>query len=263
MEKYEELENELYEVEGELEGLRQSFQENRAKDLVKLVVPTGKAKGELVGLTRKQYRDMIGVEPSPKLLAKLEGQTTKKIPWHLALDQLATERGYAGDEELREAIISAREDRQEIDRLSSRSAGLIADIQETVGKGLFQVKKFKMERQGVLPGIDIPTEKTEVNGAEVEAYRQHSYWTIEVDLDNDGVVDHKFEIRYAKEARKLVGLAVADIKKKEQAKREEFHPIKKKRKKRRVRKVRRSNLPTYDTPDRYRRRLKRSLGKRR
>ncbi len=230
MEKFEEIEQELNEVEGELEGLSQSFQGNRAKDLVRLVVPTGKLKGELTGLTRKQYRDMIGTEPSPRLLWKLEGQTTKKIPWDLALDVLASERGFNSDEDLRDAIIAAKEDKQEIDRLTSRSKALIADIQASVTEGLFDVRKFKLERQGVLPGIVIKSEKTEVNGAEVEAYRQHSYWTIEVDLDDDGVVDHKFEIRYAKEARELVDLAVKDIKKREQRKREELHPVKKTRK---------------------------------
>lgn len=214
MPSIERQEQELFEIEAQIEGLRDSLESNKAKDLVKLIVPTGKMKGEITGLTRQQYRGMIGREPSPRLLAKLEGQTTEKIPWHLALDQLATERGYSSDEELKEAIQDARSDTEELEGLKRSRDALISDIKAKVQKGILDVDTIKVTRESDLPNGMLKGELTEVNGSEIGAYRQHSFWSIEVDLDNDGVIDHKFRIRYAKEARKLIAMAIKDIQRK-------------------------------------------------
>ena len=223
MPSIDELEQELGEAEASIEGLRASLEENRAKDLTKIIVPTGKMKGEITGLTPRQYEEFVGRRPSPTLLRKLEGQTTEKIPWNLVLDQLASERGYDSDEALKDAIEAAKEDTEELEGLKHSRDTLISDIKTKIQEGILGVDTFKVTRESDLPNGMLKGEVTEVNGSEIEAYRQHSYWTIEVDLDNDGVVDHKFKIRYAKEARKLIAMAIRDITDKKMA---EFEPRK-------------------------------------
>jgi len=215
MASIQDLEQELEQTEAKMEGLTDSLATNKAKDLVKIITPTGAMKGHITGLTVAQYREFIGSSPSPKLLRKLEGQTTEKIPWHLIFDQLATERGFESDEALKEAIEAAKDDTRELEKLKHQRDVLIDDIRGKVKKELIEVETLVMERQSeMFPKETLREEVTEVDGSEITAYRQHPYWTIEVDLDKDGKVDHKFRIRYAKEARKLVQIAISDIRQK-------------------------------------------------
>ena len=211
MPSIDELERELGEAEASIEGLRASLEENRAKDLIKIITPTGKMAGDITGLTPRQYEEFVGRRPSPTLLRKLEGQTTEKIPWNLVLDHLASERGYSGDEELKDAIEAAKADTKELEGLKHSRDILISDIKDKIQEGILGVDTFKVTRESDIPNGMLKGEVTEVNGSEIGAYRQHSFWTVEVDLDNDGVIDHKFTIRYAKEARKLIAMAIKDI----------------------------------------------------
>ena len=209
------LEQELEQTEGNIEGLQDTLGMNRAKDLLKIITPAGKMKGEITGLTPAQYREFVGKSPSPLLLRKVEGQTTKKIPWDLILDQLASERGYKSDEALKEAIEAAKDDTKELEELKRRRDGLIEDIRGKVKKTLVGIETLVLERQSeMFPKETLQEEVTQINGSEIKTYRQHPYWTIEVDLDKDGKVDHKFKLRYAKEARKLVQIAISDIRQK-------------------------------------------------
>jgi len=209
------LEKELDEAEANIEGLQESIRVNRASDLVKIITPTGKMKGDITGLTPHQYREFIGRSPDPKLLRKLEDQTTGKIPWNLILDQLAGERGFESDEELKDAIISVKDEQGQLEDMKHHRDVLIDDIKAKIKKELVEVRTIVMERQSeMFPRETYKEEVTAVNGSEITAHRQHPYWTIEVDLDNDGKIDHRFTIRYAKDARRLIQVAIGDIRRK-------------------------------------------------
>lgn len=248
MASIDELEQELGETEASIEGLRASLEENRAKDLTKIITPTGKMAGDITGLTPRQYEEFVGRRPNPTLLRKLEGQTTEKIPWNLVLDQLASERGYDSDEALKDAIEAAKADTKELEDLKHNRDALIDTIKDKVQEGILDVDTIKVTRESDLPNGMLKGEVTEVDGSEIGAYRQHSFWTIEVDLDNDGVVDHKFRIRYAKEARKIIAMAVKDLAEKKMAELEPRRRVKYRAKRRPKVKRYRSNPTSIISP---------------
>lgn len=93
----EELEQELTESEAKLEGLEETLAGSKAADLTGLVTKGGKMRGHLTGLTPLQYEKYLGRKPPPGLLVKAKDATTRKVQWDKVLDQLASERGYAGE----------------------------------------------------------------------------------------------------------------------------------------------------------------------
>jgi len=197
---FEELDQDLAQTNEEIAGLEESLKENRAADLTRIITTGGKGKGELQGLTRKQYRDLTGGEPSPKLLTKIEGGTTEKIPWHLVLDQLAGERGYHSDEDLKEAVEKAADDKARVDSLKARRDQLISDINRK-RQAKPDIETVKLTGTAPVTKDDTKQEVTEVDGLEIKSTRQPSYWRVESSQSPE-----KVAIRLAPPMRKLVKL---------------------------------------------------------
>lgn len=196
-ESLEQLENEAQEIKDRLETLRDVIQESNVSDLTDIITKSGKLKGELTRLTPKQYLKLYGKPARESIIVKDEyGQD--HIPWHLALDEIATERGFKSDEELKQAIEQVQDHKEEYDKLRARFNGILDDIEareltspkiETI-KGLLQAPAF--------PDDFAPAEITTVDGLTLSATRQHSYWQLS---ENDKPVAN---IRYAQDARKAV-----------------------------------------------------------
>ncbi len=128
MRSVEELEQTLYESELESEGVAESLEGSKVADLTELVSAQGKMRGHLVGLTPKQYKKYLGREAPPGLLKKARDATTRKVQWDLVLDTIATERGYRSDEELRDAIEQAHDDKETLDRAKAEQRLLREEI---------------------------------------------------------------------------------------------------------------------------------------
>jgi len=89
----------------EIEGLQETLTNHPARDLIGIIKRAGKMKGELPDLTIQQYKDLTGKSTVMPAILSPDG---KHIKWELALDELASERGYADGESLREGILEAR-----------------------------------------------------------------------------------------------------------------------------------------------------------
>lgn len=93
----------IAEIEAELEGLREWLATEPASKLVGLIKKTGWHKGEISNLTIRQYTELTGKSPKETILT----EDKKHVRWEYALDEIATEMGYANDEALRNAIQKA------------------------------------------------------------------------------------------------------------------------------------------------------------
>lgn len=205
MKSVEELEQELYESEAHTEALEQSLAGSKVADLTELVTKGGKMKGHLTGVTPRQYKKFLGREAPPDLLVKARDATTRKVQWDMVLDQLATERGYRSDEELRDAIERAHTDKQEIEQAKTGQRVLRNEIIDKLRAepGVETVKLDDVCPQ--FPDSVCTAEVTMVNGMQFRLRRQHSYWRIDTG-------DKTFKIRYAKDARELARVATKQYK---------------------------------------------------
>jgi len=205
MRSVEEIEQELYESEAGLEALEESLAGSRVADLTDLVSKTGKMRGHLTGLTPKQYRKAIGKPPPPGLLKKAKDATTRKVQWDMVLDQLASERGYKTDEELREDIEKAYNAKQELAKLKSRQGFLRGDIIDRL-RAEPEVETITLSDVcPQFPDSVCSAEVTMINGMTFRLRRQHSYWRLDTDRG-------AFKIRYAVDAQKLARLATKEYK---------------------------------------------------
>ena len=206
MQSVEELEQELIESEAEFEAKSEAMAGSRVADLTELVTKGGKMRGHLTGLTPKQYRKYIGREAPPDLLVKAKDATTRKVQWDLVLDQLASERGYKSDEELRDAIEQAHDDKMALEKMKSGQRAIRQEIIEKL-KAEPEVKTIVLDDAcPQFPESTCAAEVTMVNGVEFRLRRQHSYWR----LDRNG--KPSIRIRYAKDARNLARIATKDYK---------------------------------------------------
>lgn len=207
-----ELETELEELEGKIFGMEQTAAANRAADLTNIITAKGKLKGELTGLTVKQHRDLIGRFPDPKLIRELKEKGKTRIPWELILDQLAGERGFSDGDKLKEAIEDASDAQGEIESLKRQRNRAVSEITEKIKKGFVGVDKIVIERQSKLfPDENVKAEVTNIDGDSVTAVRNPSNWIVELDKGKDGIIEQRFRVRFAVDARKLVRAAVKDV----------------------------------------------------
>ncbi len=96
-----EAEKVAYEAQAEVEGLKEWLKTEPAQKLTNIIKKIGAEKGEITNLTLKQYRDLTGkTEIKPNILTP-DG---KHVKWEYALDDLATELGYADGDTLKAAI---------------------------------------------------------------------------------------------------------------------------------------------------------------
>lgn len=200
----EELEQELYESEAKAEGLAETIAGSRVADLVEVVSKVGKMKGHITGLTTRQYEKFIGVKPPAHLLVVAKEATTSKVPWHLVLDQLASERGYKSDEELKEALEEAKDDIADLEEVKAASRTLLNEIVDKL-KAEPEVETIRLEEPTPqFPDTEVMAEVTLVNGMRFRLRRQHSYWVLDTK-------DKKIKVRYAKDARKLARMATREF----------------------------------------------------
>lgn len=213
MGKLDELEREVFETEGKAFALREALQDNRVADLTGLITAAGKLKGHLKGITPRQFKEIIGREPSPSIVMIAKDETQAKIPYELVLDQVMSERGYKDVEEFKEAIEAAHKDKAELESLWHDRDILIDDITAELKRGKLKSETMVVQRElPIFTESKGPAKVTKVDGASATSRRQHSFWRIDVDLDGDGKVDKSFRIRYAREAEKIVGQAIRQSK---------------------------------------------------
>lgn len=119
---------EIYQMEQELAGLKEWLSTEPAVKLVGLIKKTGWHKGEVSNLTLKQYRDLTGkTEISPNILTK----DKRHVRWEYALDDAATELGYRTGEELKTAIEQAGEAQTRVKQLTvelSRAVPIVEEV---------------------------------------------------------------------------------------------------------------------------------------
>ena len=96
-------EQEIANMTAELEGLKEWFSTEPAAKLLNLIKKIGWYKGEISNLTLKQYKLLTEKIPSQSILTT-DG---KHVRWEYALDDVATEMGYASGDALKEAIEGA------------------------------------------------------------------------------------------------------------------------------------------------------------
>jgi len=196
----EELSRELDNITSEISVLDDDLKNSKLSRYTDLVTRTGKLKGHLDAITPHQYEKIIGRKPPPGLAITQRDSTTKKIPYSMVLDQLTGELGYhgtRGEENLRDDIVDAKEDKQRLEDLKRKRQHLVKvidDIEE-------QATKPEIIKDLEYPAPQFPeniakAEAVIVPGATYEMRRQHSYWQIYRD---DKQVDKE---RYADEARK-------------------------------------------------------------
>jgi len=106
-------------TQAELEGLRETVSAEPASELTYLIKTSGKMKGEFPNLTIKQYKDLTRRESVPENILTPD---KKHVRWEYALDTLASERGYADGDALREGIMRSWEAKQRIKELESEVA---------------------------------------------------------------------------------------------------------------------------------------------
>ena len=209
----EQLEREVFETESKALGLQESLAESRVADLTGLITASGKLKGHLKGITPKQFRDIIGRDPLPSSIQVAKDETQAKIPYELALDQVMSERGFNDVEDIKEAIEKAHSDKAALERLWKDRDILINDITAELKSGVLKAETIVVQRElPIFTETKGPAKVTKVNGSSTTSRRQHSFWRVDVDLDGDGKVDKSFRVRYAVDAKRIVGKAIKQAK---------------------------------------------------
>jgi len=132
--------SELMELEAEIAGLREWIAFEPAAKLKDLVKRVGWYKGEISNLTVRQYKLLKGGRTPPKSILTEDG---KHVRWEYALDDVATEMGYASGEELKYAV-------EHVIEATARLRLLEAELTRATGRTLPEVVTQK---------VPIPTRK--------------------------------------------------------------------------------------------------------
>lgn len=195
-------------LNAEIKELSDSIKQSPARRLVPLITRKGAFKGEVHALTPKQYRRYMGKEPRPSIIQ--DG----KIPWHLALDELASERGYKGDEQLKEAIEKLRNDMTRLAELKKERNYIKSQVAEGLRKGPKRETVKTTAAAPVYPKDEnVRAEETTVDGTEILSRRNPSFHRVEVDdTGTEKKPDNAYLVRYKRQADKLVSAAVQDAK---------------------------------------------------
>ncbi len=101
----EQEEQDQWERKQEYESLNEIYQDDKAADLIGMIKKSGKDKSDLTTITPAQWKRLTKLALPARAAWTKDG---KYIMWEYALDELASERGYAGDQELHDAILNAK-----------------------------------------------------------------------------------------------------------------------------------------------------------
>ena len=184
------------ELEAKIEGIEETLSNEPARRLLKYITRLGDYKGELQYLTPKMYKQMIGKPPKSAIVNK-QG----KIPWELALDDIATELGYSSDEALKKAVEKSRAMELQREKLKH----LLAVGKEEARADLKCKATENIEgacSRKTIHGDWCKGKLVECANAEITAIKQPSLWRLHIAKvgekpDSDNQVG---EVRYAKEA---------------------------------------------------------------
>lgn len=187
----------------QIQAIAEDIKANPLRKYLPLVTRAGNFRGEIKYLTKAQYRKYLKKEPPEAVIDK-----NGKIPWHYAIDQLASEAGYKSDEDLKEAIEKLAGQYGELESLRQQKRGARADIQAVKGK-VPEIKISKLTNEE--PPVFKKNESTtgvavEVDGLEMKAVRNPSFYQIKD--DNPATPD--IRVRYSADARKLMGTAARE-----------------------------------------------------
>lgn len=189
-----------YEIQVELQALQEVQRQNKARKLIKYIKRTGKHKGELVDLTPRQYKEITGKAPRPSII----NSKTKKVPWHLALDIIASERGYRSDEELKYAIEEALENERRITQLKKE----LSYARTKEAEGVKCDPTFRTKEACVKPvhGDWCKAKVKQCDGLEIVAVRHPSSWSIHMVRSGQSPsgANKAGEVRYAHGAKRVI-----------------------------------------------------------
>jgi len=115
---------EIMELEGELAGQKEWISTEPAAKLRNLIKKVGWYKGEVSNLTIAQYKKLTGKAP----LANILTPDKKHVRWEYALEDPATEMGYASGEDLKYAIENSNEALARIKRLEAELAKITPEM---------------------------------------------------------------------------------------------------------------------------------------
>lgn len=187
-------------IDYQIKALVEDIQANPLRKYLPLVARSGNYRGEVKYLTKDQYRRYLKKEPQPAIVDK-DG----RIPWHYAIDQLASEAGYNSDEDLKEAIERLSGQYRELESLRQQKRGAREDIKSVKGKvPEIQTTKLTNEEPPVFKKNESTTGvAVEVDGLEMKAVRNPSFF--QVSDNNPRTPD--IRVRYSVDARKLMRTA--------------------------------------------------------
>lgn len=143
-----------------------------AARLVKYIRRSGNLQGQLTSFSPAQFLEITGRPANDAIIDK-----RGRVPWHLALDTVATELGYKSDEALQQAVEQSLKWRYELVRLNQELARLlpVCDARPVVSDAPCQIWEGEFCRQKSLS----------CNGTEFVAVRHPSEWSVHQLSDDD------------------------------------------------------------------------------
>lgn len=201
------LRGELYELDAEIQELSESIKNNPARDLVGLLTRSGDQRGELAYLTKKQYRKYLRREPSSTIVDK-----SGRIPWYYAIDELASERGAASDEELKRNVENLKRDMNRLSDLKAKRGTVRRNIKTVDTEAPKPDITKTVDGAPVFPKETLmPATVTEFNDTVVKTRRNPSFHQVEVDdLRTEKSPDLAVRVRYKHQAEKLTRAAITE-----------------------------------------------------
>lgn len=198
---------ELYETTSKIKELENDIKSNPLRHYLPLLTRRGMYKGEVHTITKSQYRRFLRREPKQVIIDK-----SGRIPWHYALDELASNAGLKSDEALKENVEKLSSDIKLLKRLKSNKKQLKTDIanKERTPPKPESTKLNSMEPPVFPKNENTRGEVTTYGQVEITSRRNPSFWQTEVDKDNDNKPDITLRVRYKKDADKLTRAAISD-----------------------------------------------------
>ena len=186
----EDKQTQILETQAEITAIKDTIEGSRIADLTGLVSGSG--------LTQAQYRKVTGRSARPAIVVK------GKIPWHLALDELATERGFKGDEELKEAIEDIRELKHRLAGLKKTQHALESELKAPLKAETVRLKADDKH----FPDEETQAEIIAIDGKNYSMKRSRSYCEL---FDGENAVGR---VKYATVARKIIKGAAKSFRRK-------------------------------------------------
>ncbi len=155
-------------MEAELAGLRDWVENEPARALRVLIKRAGWYKGEVKNLTLKQYKDLTGKAPKASILTP----DKKHVKWEYAIDDAATEMGYADGEALKEAIERVGTTFERIEALESKLARVEPIVAKKVPVGGQKVLAGELTETLDALGVEAGKQAKFITNLYTQVYKQ-------------------------------------------------------------------------------------------